>query len=209
MPAMPHHQPDHEPARDRARHMQQLRAQISARPAQPLSEAEARDLQHMREEEKIARDVYLALGQRWALPPLHHIPGSEQAHMDAVAWLLEHHGLPDPVQDLPPGRFHSPAFQTLYHQLIEAGLSSELEAIRVGLLIEELDIVDLQQARERTQNPVIDAVYDDLERGSRNHLRAFFRHLRRHGAHYTPQHLDAHSFERIALSGRESCASAA
>lgn len=193
------------PTRDRADHAAALRRMIESQPATALTETEARDLLHMREEEKIARDVYLQLGQRWPLQPLQNIPGSEQVHMDAIAWLLAHHGLADPVQGLPVGSFRTQAFQKLYHQLMEAGLRSEVEAIRVGLLIEELDIVDLQQARLRTQHPAITTVYDDLERGSRNHLRAFYRQLQRHRATYTPQHLAAAAFEAIAQSEHEPC----
>lgn len=185
--------------------MAALRQQIEAQPAAPLSEDETHDLLHMHEEEKIARDVYLRLGERWNLAPFQNIPASEQAHMDAIGLLLAHHGLPDQVQGLPTGRFRTAAFQTLHDQLVEAGLASEVEAIRVGLLIEELDIVDLQQARARTRNPAITAVFDNLERGSRNHLRAFYRHLQRHGASYTPQHLDTAGFEAIARSEHEDC----
>lgn len=196
---------DHSRQRQRAAHMAAIRASIHAQPAHTLSAQEAGDLQHMREEEKIARDVYLKLGERWPLRPFMHIPGSEQAHMDAIALLLAHHRLPDPVEGLPVGVFREPAFQSLYRDLVQTGLRSEVDAIRVGLLIEELDIADLAQARTRTRQAAILAVYKDLERGSRNHLRAFFRHLEQHGASYEPQHLDRDEFMAIAHSEHESC----
>jgi hypothetical protein len=93
----------------------------------------------------------------------------------------------------------------LYNQLVERGLRSELDAIKVGLLIEELDIFDLVEARSRACQPEILAVYDDLERGSRNHLRAFFRHLQRHRGEYVPQYLSLSDFEAVAWSEREEC----
>jgi hypothetical protein len=189
----------------RIEHIAALRQRIASHPAQLLSAEEEHDLLHMREEEKIARDVYLQLAERWALRPFLNISGAEQAHMDAVAALLDHYGLPDPAHDLPVGRYRTPDFQALHDQLVERGLRSELDAIQVGLLVEELDIFDLAQAKSRTRQPEILAVYEDLERGSRNHLRAFYRHLQRHRGEYVPQYMSLGDFEAVAWSEQESC----
>jgi hypothetical protein len=54
-----------------------------------LSEEEFSALLYMREEEKLARDVYLTLGAHWSLPIFQNIGQSEQAHMDAVKVLLD------------------------------------------------------------------------------------------------------------------------
>jgi hypothetical protein len=189
----------------RIEHIAAIRARIAAHSPQPLSAQEQHDLLHMREEEKIARDVYLQLAERWALRPFLNISGAEQAHMDAVAALLDHYGLPDPAAGLPVGRFRTPDFQALHDQLVARGLRSALDAIQVGLLIEELDLFDLAQAKSRTDQPEILAVYADLERGSRNHLRAFYRHLQQHRGEYVPQYMTLGDFEAVAWSEHESC----
>lgn len=189
----------------RTLHMAQIRQRVMNMPAQSLSAEEEHDLLHMREEEKIARDVYLRLGERWGLQPFVNISGAEQAHMDAIAVLLEHYRLPDPAQDLVVGQFRNPEFQSLFTRLVEMGQRSELAAIKVGLLIEELDLYDLVEARARTRQPEIIAVYEDLERGSRNHLRAFFRHMQRYEGEYVPQYLSLSDFEAIAWSQHEVC----
>ena len=170
-------------ARDahRRSHIARLRNSIAANKAAELGEDERNDLVLMREEEKIARDVYLRLYDRWGLPPFANISGSEQAHMDAILALLQHFGLPDPARGLEIGAFHDPKMQALYQSLIEQGLKSREEAVRVGLSIEELDIADLRAAAGRTSKPEILAVYAELERGSRNHLRAFHRWKLRFG----------------------------
>ncbi|OYV36505.1 MAG: hypothetical protein B7Z83_06000 [Thiomonas sp. 20-64-5] len=186
-------------------HVAAIRQRIQSHTAQPLSVEEEHDLLHMREEEKIARDVYLQLAERWALRPFLNISGAEQAHMDAIAALLSHYDLPDPAHDLPVGAFRSPDFQTLHDQLVARGLRSELDAIQVGLLIEELDIFDLVAARGRARQPEILAVYDDLERGSRNHLRAFYRHLQQRRGEYVPQYMSLGDFEAVAWSEHEEC----
>jgi hypothetical protein len=191
--------------RHRQAHLAQLRGTIAASARMPLSQAERDDLCQMREEEKIARDVYLTLFERWPLPPFGNISGSEQVHMDAMLALLEKHGLQDPARGLEIGEFRDPKMQALYAQLVAQGLNSPEDAIRVGLLIEELDIADLRAASQRTDKPEILAVYADLERGSRNHLRAFHRWMQRLNVSYAPAHLAREDFIAIAESGHENC----
>ena len=189
----------------RTRHIAQIRADIAATERAPLTPDERDDLLLMREEEKIARDVYLRLYEQWGMRPFDNISGAEQAHMDAILALLEHHGLPDPARGLGVGQFRGAGLQELHDQLVRQGLASQADAVRVGLLIEELDIADLQNAARRTDKPEIRAVYAELERGSRNHLRAFDRWRRHLGIDYAPQHLAPAEFERIALSAHEDC----
>ncbi|MEE3503593.1 DUF2202 domain-containing protein [Acidiphilium acidophilum] len=190
----------------RLAHVETTRAALAAAiDVVALTAHERADLLLMREEEKIARDVYLQLHDRWGLRPFGNISGSEQAHMDMILLLQERHGLSDPAEGLPIGRFNDPVLQNMHDDLLSRGLQSQAEAVRVGLLIEELDIFDLQVAASRTEKPEIRAVYSDLERGSRNHLRAFYRWMHRLGTHYTPVHLTAGMFAAIANAPHESC----
>ncbi|NCB02187.1 MAG: DUF2202 domain-containing protein, partial [Spirochaetia bacterium] len=53
----------------------------------------------MREEEKLARDVYLTLYEKWNLRTFSNIARAEQKHMDAVAYLLSTKGIEDPVKE--------------------------------------------------------------------------------------------------------------
>lgn len=189
----------------RQAHLAQLRIDIAENAAGQLSEEERDDLLLMREEEKLARDVYLRLYDRWHLRPFGNISGSEQMHMDAILALLRRYGLPDPAQGLDIGEFHSADMLALYERLVNQGLKSSGEAVRVGLLIEELDIADLRAAAKRTSKPEILAVYAHLERGSRNHLRAFYRWKDRLDVRYVPAHLSQRDFESIGTSEHESC----
>ncbi len=189
----------------RQAHLSSLQAMITATPVMPLSPAERDDLYAMREEEKVAHDVYVRLYGQWQIPPFRNISGSEQVHMAAVLALLEHYGLPDPVQGLGDSQFRDTGMQALYDRLIGQGLQSLEEAVRVGLLIEELDIVDLRAAARRTDKPAILAVYADLEMGSRNHLRAFYQWMQQLGIHYVPEHLAPEEFQAIARSPHEEC----
>ncbi|MDE8348095.1 MAG: DUF2202 domain-containing protein [Acidocella sp.] len=178
---------------------------LAVLPAVPLTAAEIADLTAMREEEKVARDVYLRLFDRWGLRPFGKISGSEQSHMDMLLIMLDRHGLPDPVRRLDVGEFNSPQMQKLHDDLLARGLLSETEAVSTGLLIEELDIIDLRQAARRTSRPDLRLVYAKLEQGSRNHLRAFNRWLNGLAGHYDPVHLTRAEYDAIAKAEHEPC----
>ena len=109
-----------------------------------LSEVEAEGLSFMREEEKMARDVYLTLYEQWGIRIFQNIAGAEETHMSAVADLLERYGLPDPAADTAVGVFANYELQALYDQLIEEGSQSLADALRVGALVEDVDIIDLE-----------------------------------------------------------------
>jgi hypothetical protein len=143
--------------------------------ASALSPTELTDLRYMSEEEKLARDVYLALYENWNLKIFANIAQSEQQHMDRILALLDSYGLPYPAADR--GVFTDPALQELYTRLVDQGSGSIESALNVGKLIEELDISDLQAASSRTDKTDILAVFSNLEAGSRNHLNSFLRQL--------------------------------
>jgi len=125
----------------------------------------------MREEEKLARDVYTVLAEAWGIQTFVNITASEQQHMDAVAGLLDAYGIPDPAATTGPGEFRDPDLQALYDDLVAKGLQSPRDALEVGVIIEETDIADL--AERTSTDPTVQAVWDRLTAGSQNHLRAF------------------------------------
>jgi len=121
----------------------------------------------------LARDVYLMLYEQWGIRIFQNIAKAEETHMSAVADLLERYGLPDPAEDTAVGVFTNPELQALYDQLMEDGSQSLADALRVGALVEEVDIVDLEDYIEQTDNEDLLLVYQNLLKGSYNHLRAF------------------------------------
>ena len=142
-----------------------------------LSQAEKTDLLFMREEEKLARDVYLTLYDTWGMAVFSNIASSEQSHMDALLKLLRAYRLPDPAAGNAIGEFSNSNLQSLYDTLMDKGRLSAVDAVQVGGIIEETDMRDLVDAIERSDNADIDATYENLLCGSRNHLRAFARNL--------------------------------
>jgi hypothetical protein len=172
-------------------------------PAEDISPDEEIGLIYMREEEKLARDVYLTLYDTWKLPIFSNIARSEQRHMDAIKVLLDKYGLQDPIADDTVGVFFNPELQTLYFQLVQAGLVSLVEALWIGATIEDLDILDLKKYLSTTDNSDIKVLYQNLMKGSRNHLRSFVSQLNINGASYTAQYLTQEEVDAIIVSPME------
>mgnify|MGYP003112882526 CR=1 FL=1 len=140
-----------------------------------LSAEESETLSMMREEERLARDLYVALGEAWPDRRFDNISAAETRHGDATATVLANHDLPDPSIGSTPGVYAYPELQELYDGWLERGLTSKSEALAVGAELEQLDIAGLEAAMEATEQPDLDAVYDHLRAGSEKHLRAFER----------------------------------
>lgn len=167
-----------------------------------LSPEEAAGLAYMREEEKLAHDVYLALYEQWGSTVFRSIANSEQKHTDAIKTLLGRYGLDDPAAGNGVGVFDDPELQALYNTLVAQGRVSLADALKVGAAIEEIDILDLQERLAQTDNADIQRVYQNLERGSENHLRAFVTNLaNRTGEVYQPQYLSQEAYDTIVNGG--------
>ncbi len=163
-----------------------------------LSPEEANGLIFMREEEKLARDVYNILYAKWGIRVFNNIAQNEQRHTDAVKTLINKYNLEDPVTNDIPGSFMNHDLQNLYDTLIAKGDSSLVDALLVGALIEEVDIIDIQsEIDEHVDNEDVTIVYDNLINGSYNHLRAFVKNLARQEISYEPQLLSEEVYDGI------------
>jgi hypothetical protein len=169
-----------------------------------LSETEADALLYMREEEKLAHDVYVTLYNQWQLPVFQNIANSEQTHTEAVKTLMDRYGLQDPAST-EVGVFTDQTLQSLYDQLVMQGSQSLVEALKVGAAIEEIDILDLEERIAQTDKEDIILVYENLMKGSRNHLRSFVSTLQRQsGETYQPQFLSLDAYQEIIGTSIES-----
>jgi len=167
-------------------------------PLEDVSADELNGLIFMREEEKLARDSYLILYNSWSQRVFNNISASEQNHMDAILILLDKYELPDPAQNDTIGVFQNDELQQLFSTLMDLGSASLIEALKVGALIEETDILDIQfELVEHVDNQDIIIVYNNLLRGSGNHLRAFVHNLSRQGISYSPQLLNEDQYIAI------------
>ena len=182
-----------------------LKTVINNLPKEDLSDLEEAGIVFMREEEKLAHDVYVKLYEKWDNHVFDHIADSEQTHAGAVLLLLEKYELADPVGSNDIGVFVNMSLQQLYTELTALGLQSEIGALKVGAVIEEIDILDLDNQLENiVDNQDIEVIYTNLQKGSRNHLRAFVKNLDNRGIVYVPQYLSQEAYDEIISGSMES-----
>jgi hypothetical protein len=157
----------------------------------------------MREEEKLARDVYLTLGTMYPDSVIFgKIDDSEQTHITAVKTMLEKYGVDDPNTNDNIGAFtgedYGWYFTEKFNLLVERASISELEALYVGAFIEELDMMDINQCPEvivETDNGINDVsecgkiytdnsdilnLYSSLLDGSDNHLEGYVKNIEKY-----------------------------
>jgi hypothetical protein len=152
----------------------------------PLSAEETASLTLMREEEKLARDVYTFFYETYRTRIFSNIAASEQKHMGAIEILLDRYGLPDPADNRIPGEFQNEELRALYLELTAQGGQSMVEALKVGVIIEEKDIADLQAGLAVAEHADIKTVYLNLLSASGSHLKAFISALSKLGVYYEP-----------------------
>lgn len=156
----------------------------------------------MREEEKMAHDVYVAFGQTTDLAIFDNIASSETNHYNAIGYLISSYKLTDPSTG-DEGTFKNPDLAALYEKLVAAGKVSLTEALKTGALIEETDIADLEKLIAATSNSALLQIYGNLLRGSRNHLRAFASTLATYQINYTPTVLSTEAYTQIVTTPME------
>lgn len=178
-------------------------ALISTIKKSELSDKEIAGLILMREEEKLARDVYTTLGNIWGARVFSNISASEQTHTDAIKVLLTRYSIKDPVTADTVGVFTSKDMQELYNALTTKGKVSLADALVVGATIEDLDIRDLENLKKETSKEDILITYNNLQKGSRNHMRAFVKNIQANGGSYAPQYISTSEYNLIINGPQE------
>ena len=170
----------------------------------PLSPEEVAGLKYMREEEKLARDIYRTMADEWGLIVFTNIARSEDKHMLAVKHLLDKYELEDPVTDdstaITGEDFTNDKLGDLFDEFKLRGLSSMMEALRVGGEIEEIDLQDLLFEIDQSDHDDITKTYEHLLCGAFIHLRAFVRQIEINGETYEPLYLTLEELSEIVDS---------
>lgn len=165
-----------------------------------LSSAAKRELLYMREEEKVAADVYATLAKQYPSAPFGQITNSETKHASAIQRQLDRAGIADPTVGNAVGEFENDELQKMYNALVARGAASLTEALSVAALIEETDIADLRTSIKTTKDTQLRRVYTNLERASGQHLRVFAGELKAAGVTYRPTVLSQASYDKILRS---------
>lgn len=170
---------------------------VNLLPYEEISQQEEESLVFLREEEKLAYDVYIYLYNLWGVKIFKNISDSEQTHTDSVLELLKKYNIEDPVKENEIGVFQNEILQEAYNTLTEKGSLSVIEAFKVGAYIEELDIKDIRDLYEKVDNADIELVFSNLEKGSVNHINSFLNQLIKYGETYEPQILSVSELNAI------------
>ena len=178
-------------------------AHVPSDPSQPLTAADAAGLAFMRQEEKLARDVYVTMAAKWGQRAFTNIAAAEQTHLDDTAYLLDRYALVVPVAGATPGVFANARLAALYVSLVEKGSASLVEALTVGATIEDLDIADVENLLAAADNLDVRVLTQNLAKGSRNHLRSFVGLLDAMDAAYVPQFIPAAEYDEIIATEAE------
>ncbi len=169
-----------------------------------LSQQETDDLKVLREEEKLARDVYLFSYDKYGESIFNSVASSEQKHMDKMLTLLNTYGIQDPALS-ERGNFTNQELQTLYNDLTTKSAISLIDALEVGATIEDLDIRDIKIFKNRATKADILDTYDKLECGSRNHMRSYYGKLLTSEVTYVAQYISATELAEIINASNEQC----
>ena len=170
----------------------------------PLTQSEIDDLNFLREEEKLARDVYLFSYNKYQSEIFNSISQSEQKHMDSVLKLMTKYGIPDSAST-EIGVFNNSNLQSLYTALTTQSDISVIEALKVGATIEDLDINDIDDFIINTTKSDLLKVYDNLTCGSKNHIRSYTSQLTINGLTYIPQFISIEYYNIILSSSISGC----
>lgn len=147
---------------------------INTNPTTILSEDQKDMLLFIYEGEKVARDVYITLGEvhkdedTFALMQF-----SEQRHMNCTRDLCDTYGVEiSQVNEENVGKFESLVLQTLYDACTEKGEKSLHDALEVGEYIENVEIEDLEQATVGMPSDVVN-VYENIKKRNLRHMDTF------------------------------------
>lgn len=178
---------------------------LAALPMEVISAEEQTTLIYMREEEKLAHDVYAQFNTLYAdyTRVFGNISTSELTHSESIRQLLVRYSLDDPAATTVPGEFQNATLQGLYTQLVADGSVSYVEGLKVGAAIEELDMIDINTAMLQVDNQDIRLVYDNLLKGSRNHLRSYVKTLANQSVTYEPRYMDIADYNAIVTTAIE------
>ncbi len=135
----------------------------------------------MLEEQKLAKDIYSYLNELWGNRAFKYVSKSEEKHIDFLKTLADKYNIEIPISLDIRGEFKNEELQMQYNSYLERGKVSTVDALEIGVAIEERDISELETILDSESELPTDIknVYSNLLKGSYNHLKAFNRQLGR------------------------------
>ncbi len=164
-----------------------------------LTDAEVNGILSLRQEEKVAYDVYTYMFDKYQSKVFKNIAENEKSHMDKMKELIDQFNLSDPLEGTvdKKGVFSNKKMQALYDEMVMAGNYGLLDALRAAARFEETDIIDLRKNMSSASNEAVINVYLNLESGSQDHLRLLVKYIKEEGISYKPSYLSKEEYDQI------------
>lgn len=139
-----------------------------------LSTEQKQVLAYLLEEEKLAKDVYTTLYNEWWNKKFANILKSETQHQSKIKDIADKYNILNSLISDKIWVFQNQELSELYQQLINQWTQNEMEALKVGVIIEEKDIEDIKNMITLFPNhkDIVNVLQSLLE-GSYRHLEAF------------------------------------
>lgn len=162
-------------------------------------------LQKMYEEEKMSYDLYTEFFNRWGLNVFDQVRESEAIHMLRIEELMETKDMPQGtgISGGDKGFYENKDVQALYDEYTVLGNISDITALETAALMEENDIANLRAHIKMQTDDRALKVFAQMERASRNHLRAFVKSLKISGIEYQPAVLSQSEYDNIINNVKE------
>ena len=164
-----------------------------------LTPNEIQWLIYIREEEKMARDLYIGMYNSWGLSIFKSISEEEQEHINAMLELFKMYSIVDPLAGDVPRNYTNQHIANLHTSLLTQGMQSNKDGLKACALQEEISMQDLDLAMKSTQQQAINKVYSELQRDSINHLRSFIHSLEIFGERYMAVKIPQQTVDAIIL----------
>lgn len=135
----------------------------------------ATELNYLRQEEKLAHDLYVLADSLYGAQQFGNIAQAEVHHGQAINSLLAGYSMADPNAGQAEGVFTDPQIQKTYNELAARIRQSQDEAAQVGILAEKTDIADLKKTIDSSPPAAVKSTLSHLVTASERHLQAFTR----------------------------------
>ena len=155
----------------------------------------------VREDEKVARDLYFSFFGTFGLKPFENIGKAEDNHIKATEKLFDYYEIDYPALS-ENGKFENAIRQKLYDSLLLKG-TPELEAFKVMALLEETNIAEYGEVLKTIVNPNIKIVIENLAKASVNHFKAAIRQITALGGTYAPSLMTQEQYRAVIAVGFE------
>ena len=130
------------------------------------------------------------------MPIFNNISKSEDRHQQVVLEMIKKYDINfEPKTER--GKYNDPEMEKLYLELVEQGKKSLVDALKVGALIEDMDIYDLNNAIKQTDNQDLTIVFTNIRTGSYHHIKAFTNWLKRYNITYQPKYISEQELNDI------------